>query len=92
MGGLRDSVDAYQRNEMWTSSSISHQFWFPIFIEDVHKRAGEVVKEDKAFTTEAIHECKRLSKLEWQQTNISYKKGQKSLRWEDVLLMLFALE
>ena len=66
VSGLGDSVGAYQRNKLWITSSISHQFWFTRFMEGVHKRVGEVVKQDKALTIEVIHAINHVLEKQWR--------------------------
>ena len=65
VGGLGNSVGAYERNKMWISTSVSHQFWFSRFMVGIHKRVGEVRRQDEAFTIEVIQEVKRLLEVEW---------------------------
>jgi hypothetical protein len=42
VGGLEDSVGAYERNRMFISGVVTHKFWFSRFVSGVHKRAGQV--------------------------------------------------
>jgi hypothetical protein len=42
VGGLENSVGAYERRRMWISNSASHQFWFSRFMTGIHKRVGQV--------------------------------------------------
>ena len=66
VSGLGDSVGAYQRNKLWITSSISHQFWFTRFMEGVHKHVGEIVKQDKALTIEVIHAINHVLEKQWR--------------------------
>ena len=78
VGGLKESVGAYQRNKMWISSSVSHQFWFSRFMEGVHKRVGEIRKQDEALTIDVVHQIKTLLELEWKNTgNLDYNKRRR---------------
>jgi len=65
VGGLGDSVGAYQRNKMWISTSVSHQFWFSRFMEGIHKRVGEIRRQDEAFTIEVIKQIQLHLELDW---------------------------
>ena len=65
VGGLGNSVGAYERNKLWISTAVSHQFWFSRFMIGIHKRVGEVRRQDEAFTIEIIQEVKKLLEMEW---------------------------
>jgi len=52
--GLGDYVGSYERKKMWISKSVSHQFWFSRFMEGVHKRVGEIRKQDEPITIEVM--------------------------------------
>ena len=67
VGGMGNSVGAYERNKMWISTSISHQFWFTRFMAGIHKRVGEVKRQDEAFTIDIILQIKLLLELEWSR-------------------------
>jgi len=67
VSGLGDSVGAYQRNKMWISTSVSHQFWFSRFMEGIHKRVGEVRRQDEAFTIEIILQVNVNLEREWNK-------------------------
>lgn len=67
VGGLGDSVGAYQRNKMWISTSVSHQFWFSRFMEGIHKRVGEIRRQDEAFTIEIIQQVQIQLEREWSK-------------------------
>jgi hypothetical protein len=55
LGGLENSVGAYERSRMWILGSVTHKFWFAWFMSGVHKRAGQVRKPDKEHTINVIH-------------------------------------
>lgn len=57
-------------NKMWISTSISHQFWFTRFMGGIHKRVGEVKRQDEAFTIDIIHQIKQLLEQEWGRIEI----------------------
>eukprot|EP00978_Attheya_sp_CCMP212_P011756 scaffold29206_cov30-Attheya_sp.AAC.4 len=50
LSGLGDSIGAYERNKMWISKVPTHQFWFSRFIDGIHKRVGELRKQDEPIT------------------------------------------
>ena len=68
VGGLGNSVGAYERNKMWISTSVSHQFLFSRFMVGIHKQVREVRKQDEAFTIDVILELKLLLESEWKRT------------------------
>ena len=45
-GGLKDVIGAYERDRLWISQVPTHSFWFVRFMEGLHRRVGEVVKQD----------------------------------------------
>ena len=79
VGGLGNSVGAYERNKMWISTSISHQFWFTRFMAGIHKRVGEIKQQGEAFTIEGIHQVKCNLESEWTKYEPKNVKEQKIL-------------
>ncbi len=69
VGGLGDSVGAYERNKIWISTAVSHQFWFSRFIVGIHKRVGEIRRQDEAFAIQFIQEIHLQLELEWNQAD-----------------------
>ena len=63
--GLGDSVGAYERQKMWISSVVSHQFWFSRFMVGIHKRVGEVKRQDEAFTIDVLKQIQLILELDW---------------------------
>ena len=55
VGGLEDSIGAYQRNKIWVTKAPTQKFWFSRFMEGVHKQVGERQTPDKILTVEEIH-------------------------------------
>lgn len=80
LGGLEDSVGAYQRNKMCISSSIFHQFWFRRFMEGVHKRVGEERRQDEAITIDSMIEIQRLCEDDWRMISDRDLNRKKSVR------------
>jgi hypothetical protein len=75
VGGLGDSVGAYERHKMFISQAVTHKFWYSRFMLGVHKRVGQIRKPDKEVTIDVIHAIDRILELEWNQaTSIAHKK------------------
>jgi hypothetical protein len=66
VGGLEDSVGAYERKRMFISGSVTHKFWFSRFMGGVHKRVGQVRKPDRVLTIDIIHEVDRILESNWE--------------------------
>jgi hypothetical protein len=66
VGGLGDSVGAYERNRMFISGSVTHKFWFSRFMGGVHKRVGQVRKPDRVLTIDIIHAVDRILESNWE--------------------------
>jgi hypothetical protein len=60
IGGLENSVGAYERSRMWILGSVTHKFWFARFISGVHKQVGQVKKPEKDLTIDVIHAVHKL--------------------------------
>jgi hypothetical protein len=103
VGGLENSVGAYERSRMWISGSVTHKFWFSRFMSGVHKRVGQVRKPDKELTIDVIHAVDKLLETEWQSARRSDEKKKISemgawfiggfctgLRGEEMLLIELA--
>ena len=67
VGGLGDSVGAYERNRTWISSAATHQFWYSRFMHGVHKRVGEVRKPDEIITIDVLHAVDKVLEAEWKK-------------------------
>ncbi len=79
VGGLRDSVGAYERNKIWISTTISHQFWFSRFMMGIQKRVGEVRRQDEAFTIRVLEEIQIQLEVEWNQSEEKDKAGRRRI-------------
>jgi hypothetical protein len=55
VGGLSNSVGAYEQKQMWISNVVSHQFSFSRFMSGIHKRVGQVRKPDKEMSIKVLH-------------------------------------
>jgi hypothetical protein len=76
VGGLEDSVGAYERNKMFISGVVTHKFWFSRFMSGVHKRVGQVRKPDRVLTIDIIHAVDRILESEWENS----KRGDERKR------------
>jgi hypothetical protein len=74
VGGLGDSVGAYERNRTWISSVATHQFWYSRFMNGVHKRVGEVRKPDEIITIEVLHAVDKILEKEWAKAKTQEAK------------------
>jgi hypothetical protein len=74
VGGLGNSVGAYERRQMWISNVVSHQFWSSRFMGGIHKRVGQVRKPDKELSIEVLHSTDRSSN--------SRKRGEEMMHIE----------
>jgi hypothetical protein len=65
VGGLENSVGAYEQKRMWISNVVSHQFWFSRFMSGIHKRVGQVRKQDKEMSIEVLHSADGILEEQW---------------------------
>jgi hypothetical protein len=74
--GLQDSVGVYERNHVWISTVVTHQFWFSRFtITGVHLRVGEIKKQDELISIKVLHEIHKILSREWAAlTTMAQKK------------------
>ena len=68
VGGLSDAVGAYERKKIWISTVPTHTFWFERFMEGLHRRVGEIKKQDWPIPIEALQEVEKLLESEWVKT------------------------
>jgi hypothetical protein len=54
-------------SKMWSSSVVTHSFWFTWFMEGLHKQVGKVRHQDKAITIEVLNAVQILLEREWSQ-------------------------
>jgi hypothetical protein len=67
VGGLEDSVGAYERNCMFILGSMTHKFWFSRFMIGVHKCVGQVRrKPDRILTIDIIHAVDKILESNWE--------------------------
>jgi hypothetical protein len=66
VGGLENSVGAYEKNWMFILELVTHKFWFSCFMGGVHKRVGRVRKPDRVLTIDIVHAVDRILKSAWE--------------------------
>jgi hypothetical protein len=65
--GLTDSIGAYERKRMWISKVPTHQFWFTRFMGGLHKRVGELKKQDEPISIDMLKAAEKILELEWSR-------------------------
>jgi hypothetical protein len=65
--GLEDVVGAYEKNRCWISKVPTHTFWFHRFMVGIHKRVGEIRRQDEALTIDVLHEVDRILEANWKR-------------------------
>jgi hypothetical protein len=56
--GLHDVIGAYERNRCWISKVPT--FWFHCFMVGIHKRVGEIRRQDEALSIDVLHEVDKI--------------------------------
>ena len=74
VGGLKESVGAYERNKLWISDSPTHSFWFNRFLLGTHRRVGDYRKQDEPITIEILHAVDKILEREWDYVKGSLDK------------------
>ncbi len=103
VAGLEDAVGAYETSRMWISKVSTHSFWFTRFMTGIHKRVGEIKRQDEPVTIDVLHEIDKILETEWRRTddpNVKLKTAEMGawiiggfctgLRGEEMLLIEFA--
>jgi hypothetical protein len=68
VGGLGDVIGAYEKNRCWISKVPTHTMWFHRFMVGIHKRVGEIRRQDEALTIEVLHKVHRVLEARWRST------------------------
>jgi hypothetical protein len=68
VGGLDDVIGAYEKNRCWISKVPTHSFWFHRFMVGIHKRVGEIRRQDEALTIDVLHEVDKILEARWRST------------------------
>lgn len=74
VAGLSDVVAAHGRNSMWISGVVTHSFWFTRFMDGLHKRVGEVVRQDEPISIDVLHAIEGILELEWDAASTAAAK------------------
>jgi hypothetical protein len=103
VSGLEDAVGAYEKGRMWISKVPTHSFWFTRFMTGIHKRVGEIKRQDEPITIDVLHAIDALLEREWRRSEdpVSRKKTAEmgawiiggfctGLRGEEMLLIEYA--
>jgi hypothetical protein len=69
VSGLTSSVGAYERNKMWISNVPTHSFWFSRFMHGIHRRVGEIRKQDEPITVEVLKAVDEVLERDWRRAN-----------------------
>jgi hypothetical protein len=83
VSGLDDSVGAYERGRMWISKVSTHSFWFSRFMNGVHKRVGEIKRQDEPIMIDVLHSIESILETEWRRTEdpVSRKRTTEMGAW-----------
>ena len=65
--GLKDRIGAYEKGKLWISECPTHSFWFGRFMEGIHRRVGELVKQDEPISIELLVAVLDLLETRWQR-------------------------
>jgi hypothetical protein len=65
---LQDTIGAYERNRCWISKVPAHTFWFHRFMVGIHKRVGEIRRQDEALYIDVLHEIDKVLESKWKAT------------------------
>ena len=63
--GLQDVVGAYERDRMWISRVPTHSFFFARFMAGLHRRVGEVVKQNWSLPIKVIKQIDEMLNDLW---------------------------
>jgi hypothetical protein len=72
--GLTDSIGAYERKRMWISKVATHQFWFTRFMGGLHKRVGELKKQDEPISIDVLKTAEGILEMEWSRARTPAQK------------------
>ena len=52
--GLKDRLGFYEKGKLWISDCLTHGFWIGRFMEGIHRRVGELIKQDEPISIELL--------------------------------------
>jgi hypothetical protein len=64
--GLLDVIGAHERNRSWISKVPTHTFWFHRFMVGIHKRVGEIRRQDETLSIDVLHAVDRILEARWR--------------------------
>jgi hypothetical protein len=67
VGAMGDSVGANERKKIWILSVVTHTFWFDRFMTGLHRRVGEIKKQDWPIPIDALHAVDKILEEEWSR-------------------------
>jgi hypothetical protein len=74
MLGLEDTIRAYEKKRVWISKVPTHTFWFCRFAAGIHRRVGDVKKQDEAVTIDQMHVMEKLLEKRWRGAKTEVEK------------------
>lgn len=74
VNGLGDAVGAYEQKKLWISNVPTHQFWFSRFMSGLHKRVGELVKQDEPISIDVLHAALNILEIEWNRCTTAVQR------------------
>jgi hypothetical protein len=66
ISGLEDTMGAYEKKRVWISKVPTHTFWFCRFATGIHRRVGEIKKQDEAITINTLHASEKILEKRWR--------------------------
>jgi hypothetical protein len=66
VSGLEDTIRAYEKKRVWISKVPTHTFWFCRFATGIHRRVGNVKKQDEAVTIDTLHAIEKILEKRWR--------------------------
>ena len=79
LGGLGDSIGAYENKKIWFSKAVGHNFFMSRFKEGLHRRVGEVVRPDEPITIEILRHVLRELNSKWDLEKSKTRPSQATL-------------
>ena len=88
VAGLSEVVGGYEKNRVWISKSVTHSFWFSRFMEGLHKRVGEVVRQDEPISIDVLKTIEVILEAEWVAATLRQgpRPNDRLQRWVHGLL------
>ncbi len=65
-GGVEERIGAYEKSKTWITNSPTYSLWFTRFMEGVHRRVGEIVKQDEPISIEVVHAVDKILEQKWR--------------------------